>query len=351
MQRKSRKRWIVLIAFIFILSAAYLILSRFYPEENKRIRIQLRESVEGEFPDLAKAVRSRYGIKPVIENNTESGGMDHCVVLIHGLDDPGKVWMNLKPKLIDKGFRVWIFTYPDDQPISDSARFFFKEMKTLKNNKVEDVSIVAHSMGGLVAREMLTNPELSYAKTATDGTVPAVSSLIMVGTPNYGSLLAQLRIFTEFRDQLSNLFMGDYVWIEGIMDGAGEAGIDLAPDSVFLKELNNRPHPKHLNMAVIAGVMSPMTSERIQQFARDIDEETRANTKETDSTVADFLNSMSLRLGDGIVSVDSAELDGYPIHVVEGTHLSIIRNINKSSERVPPAVPIVMEYLGGSASH
>jgi pimeloyl-ACP methyl ester carboxylesterase len=78
------------------------------------------------------------------------------VVLIHGLDDPGQVWQILAPALLKSGFKVWLMHHPNDQPIVESARLFFKELKALKQRGVDRISIVAHSMGGLVSREMLT---------------------------------------------------------------------------------------------------------------------------------------------------------------------------------------------------
>jgi len=88
-------------------------------------------------------------------------------------------------------------------------------------------------MGGLVSREMLTNPEIGYDRSAKDALVPQVAALIMVGTPNHGSQLARLRVFTEMRDQLSRLTSGQASWLAGILDGAGDAKIDLLPGSRF----------------------------------------------------------------------------------------------------------------------
>ena len=52
-----------------------------------------------------------------------------------------------------------------------------------------------------------------------------------------------------------------------------------------------------------------------------------------------YLISMTHGLGDGLVTVESTRLEGVPHVTVDGTHLSIIRNIAKNSQRVPPAVP------------
>jgi hypothetical protein len=92
-------------------------------------------------------------------------------------------------------------------------------------------------MGGLVSREMLTSPEIKYNRSVKNSQVSDVAALIMVGTPNHGSQLARLRVFTEMRDQLSRLAKGQASWLGLIIDGAGEAKIDLLPRSRFLTEL------------------------------------------------------------------------------------------------------------------
>jgi hypothetical protein len=55
--------------------------------------------------------------------------------------------------------------------------------------------------------------------------------------------------------------------------------------------------------------------------------------------------SMTHGLGDGLVTVESARLEGVPHRIVSGTHLSMIRNITINNPRVPPAVPIIIDHL------
>ncbi|MHC4718838.1 MAG: esterase/lipase family protein, partial [Planctomycetota bacterium] len=179
------------------------------------------------------------------------------VVLVHGLDDPGKVWRSLAPELCDQAFDVWLMQYPNDQPIEESADWFFEELKGLRERDVDRISIVAHSMGGLVSRDLLTRPEIEYAEAVRCEVVPEVTALIMVGTPNHGSPMARIRVLAEVRDQLARLTKGEGSWLGGILDGAGEAKIDLLPGSRFLTELDRRPHPEGLSMLIIAGVTSP----------------------------------------------------------------------------------------------
>ena len=120
-------------------------------------------------------------------------------MLIHGLDDPGAVWQNLAPALVKDGYNVWLMHYPNDQPIVDSAYLFFMKLHGLKESGVNRLCIVAHSMGGLVSREMLTSPAIGYKTSVEKGQVPEVINLIMIGTPNHGSQLARFRIVTEMR--------------------------------------------------------------------------------------------------------------------------------------------------------
>jgi pimeloyl-ACP methyl ester carboxylesterase len=346
--KKSRKKtWILLLCLAALLIVGFQILRHHFMEPERQARILLRTAIKKKFPEKVKAMYAAYGIKPADGDGfgqaEDSDKPD--VILVHGLDDPGKVWMNLKPALIDAGFKVWIMTYPNDQPIVESARFFFKEMTSLKAKGRKSVCIVAHSMGGLVSREMLTCPKLAYGKGVLKEKVPRVEQLIMVGTPNKGSEMARFRFFSEFRDQLANLSSDNSILLQGILDGAGEAGLDLIPGSLFLKTLNSRPRPKGTDMLVIAGVMSTWDTKDIEKFIGRIKSRLPSSAYEAVSKISDLLGSMAHGLGDGLVSVDSARLEDVPLRIVQGTHLSIIRNISAGSDRTPPAVPIISAQL------
>jgi hypothetical protein len=162
--------------------------------------------------------------------------------------------------------------------------------------------------------------------------------------------LAQFRIFTEFRDQLGNLFKGNYHWLQGIIDGAGEAGIDLIPGSKFLVRLNSRPRPRNVSMLIIAGLMSPGQKNEIEELAHNLEAKLPRDTRVASKQMENVLLSVSKQVGDGLVSVNSARLSGVPLKIVQGTHLSMIRNIREGSQRIPPAIPIIIEQLNRSLS-
>ena len=224
---KKINRWIKkgswVLGGILLLIGSWQLFSNLYKEEEKELRRQFRETVKQKFPEQTAKLYQTFGLF-YFEADPEATGrvvLDRkSVVLVHGLDDPGDVWQSLAPELVKEDFNVWLMQYPNDQPIVESSQLFFKELKGLKQLGIRRISIVAHSMGGLVSREMLTNPEIGFVRSVKEELVPQVAALIMVGTPNHGSQLARLRVFTEIRDQLSRLTKGQASWLAGILDGA-----------------------------------------------------------------------------------------------------------------------------------
>jgi pimeloyl-ACP methyl ester carboxylesterase len=266
--------------------------------------------LEKTFPAAEAQVAATHGLTPYQQKTGVQGDTHRNVILIHGLDEPGRVWLNLAPALAEKGFSVWQFTYPNDQDIRASSRFLFQCLGAAGWLPSDPVALVCHSMGGLVARQMLTDPEIGYAGAADRARVPQISHLIMIGTPNHGAGLARFRVVMEVREQILNRIHGYGHWLQGVYDGDGAAAAQLLPDSEFLNRLNARPHPEKVSMAVIAGILSPW-----------------------------------LPPGDGLVSLSSARLDTLALYTVPGNHLSMVRNMTASSKRVPPAVPLVIRLL------
>src|SRR4051812_24534989 len=76
------------------------------------------------------------------------------VVLVHGLDCDRTNWFPMADLLIGQGYQVAYFTYPSDGPLADSGAMLAKEMTALHEEfPTMTLDIVAHSMGGLVARD------------------------------------------------------------------------------------------------------------------------------------------------------------------------------------------------------
>ena len=166
-----------------------------------------------------------------------------------------------------------------------------------------------------------------------------------MGTPNHGSQLARFRIFAEWRDHLARLTEGEAYWLGSVLDGAGEAKVDLLPGSRFLMDLNARPHSPGVDMLVIAGVTSPWSESDIQRWMSELQKKVSTDQQQRVEALGEYMISMTHGLGDGLVTVESTRLEGVAHRIVNGTHLSMIRNITDGNPRIPPAVPIIVDHL------
>ncbi len=320
--------------------------------QEKALRTRFRAVVTQWFPDLADAAGARYGVWL----NTEPDRWERpngqplqedWVVLIHGLDEPGRIWSSLVPVLSDHGHAVARFEYPNDQPISESADLFAKHLAEMHTRGVRRVTIVAHSMGGLVGRAVLADPD-HYAGLAkgNDG-LPAIDRLILVGPPNHGSQMARFRLASEVRDQVVRTLSGDSVLFGSIFDGAGEAKLDLLPDSDFLTDLNVTALPDGLPITIIAGIASPVNQDKIDGLRGLLHEHLAAENHDTADQVASALSGLVEGVGDGVVSLESTRLPGVADHVtVSGNHLTMIRRMIEGIGDEPPAIAVIVDRLG-----
>ena len=98
-------------------------------------------------------------------------------------------------------------------------------------------------------------------------------------------------------------------------------------------------------MLIIAGITSPWDENDINRWIDNVRKKVSADQQQWVDDFGENMISMTHGLGDGLVTVESARLEGVPLRTVDGTHLSMIRNITKGSHRIPPAVPIIVNRL------
>ena len=279
------------------------------------------------------------------------------VVLVHGLDDPGWMWRNLSPRLLEAEHVVVRFEYPNDQPIADSTDFFAEELLKLRSRGVERIDIVAHSMGGLVARDVLTRRAYYNGDGSGGDQFPAIDRFIMLGTPNHGSKMVWLRGLAEVREQVYRWIKGSGSFNGAREDGRGEAGRDLRPESDFLRRLNARLHPEHTTYTIVAGRVSPLSVKEIESLTTRMKQLAQSDAApqwlSEWAALADTASASSMLeatisgLGDGVVTIESAKLEGVDdFVVVEGNHISMIANLSRSSGRRPPAIELILDRLG-----
>jgi len=237
------------------------------------------------------------------------------VVLVHGLDCNRSNWYPMAELLTGEGFQVAYFTYPSDGPLEESSAMLAFEMKNVRERFPDvPVHMIAHSMGGLVARDYVEGDQY------TGG----VGHLILVGTPNLGTRWASYRVLLEGQEHW-NLWRHEKDWRLSwiITDGLGEAGRDLKPTSSFLKQLNGRPRRADVSYTVIAGAQHPIYA--MSATALDKSEKLiprRAENwwgfRQTDRALARAAEKMRHKTGtsDGPVSVSSTKLAGVDDNII-----------------------------------
>lgn len=279
---------------------------------------------------------------------------ERVVLLIHGLDEPGGIWDQLAPALAQDGHTVLRFDYANDQAVTMSADEFGFALGQLEVHGVRELDLVCHSMGGLVARDWLTRDGYGAGSLR-------VETMITLGTPHGGSPWARLRGVAEAREQVQRWAQSDDLdprrLLGYLKDGSGQAGIDLLPGSAFLKDLNARPMPEGLRViCVVARTDEPSTlagtvgSASARAALRDLLGEDQAGV------VLDEVDRLGRELGDGVVPVSSAVMEGADeVIEVHANHRSMVRTI-ELNEAVrarqgwpdapePPAIEIVRDRL------
>ena len=237
------------------------------------------------------------------------------VILVHGLDCDRTNWFPMSDRLIGEGYQVAYFTYPSDGPLEESAQLLARDMSALRDQFPDmTLDIVAHSMGGLVARRYVEG----------DAYAGGVKHLILLGTPNLGSHWAAYRMALEVQEHY-NLWRHEKDWSPTwmITDGLGEAGRDLKPTSYFLKELNARPRREGVAYTVIAGSQHPIypiTADALNGAANLIPNRVASlwGFRQTDWALRNRAETMREHIGksDGPVNVSSTKLDGVDDYII-----------------------------------
>jgi len=103
-----------------------------------------------------------------------------AVIELHGITKSSKTYYAMQPALEKAGYMVVPFDYPSTRiDIPQAAGYLNRVIQSLDG--IEQVDLVAHSMGGLVVRAWFQNHD-----------DPRIKRLVMLGTPNRGAELADM---------------------------------------------------------------------------------------------------------------------------------------------------------------
>jgi pimeloyl-ACP methyl ester carboxylesterase len=273
---------------------------------EKQITLGLRDP---EHPETRTRLAKLYEIAGVertksrIIQTLPFDGRQKTLLLIHGLESNSQAMKPLGKALESCGYQVLYFEYGNDRALAQTGYELSQTLKILKTKyPLLRLSIIAHSMGGLVSRHCLESPGLNPEN---------IKDLFLLGTPNKGSDIAIGQPLAELVfETIPNLARGKA--LSQFSDGFGEAKSDLLPNSRFLKCLNSRPLAKGVNYFVIAGNRGVFDEESHSQLLSEIQRllETQNFNPITKARIVSFLASSKDELldgqGDGAVSLASA---------------------------------------------
>lgn len=113
--------------------------------------------------------------------------MKQTVILLHGLFMDGFSMRRMQRNFIEQGFNTYIFSYPtvqfDKISTIENLDSLIKQVIAMENT---NLTLVGHSMGGLVARLYQTTYQNPYVK-----------KIVTLGTPHNGSHIAKYLIKTK----------------------------------------------------------------------------------------------------------------------------------------------------------
>jgi pimeloyl-ACP methyl ester carboxylesterase len=160
------------------LFAGWRIQRHFYSGQSRLVDARGFQRAVGNYAICKQAfdyLRAQEAIKPRSRR---------LILLLHGLGSTPKVMEKLKTTVERDGFDAMAVTYPTtEQGVSAHADGVERLLQNLEG--YDEVTIIAHSLGGLITRATLSRA--SFAKLP----VP-VRRVIMLGTPNQGATLAEM---------------------------------------------------------------------------------------------------------------------------------------------------------------
>lgn len=223
------------------------------------------------------------------------------VLLIHGLEAGIDCLRPLQTAFEQWGVQVLLFDFPNDGPAAWSGERLSGDLRRLAAAYPDlRLSIIAHSMGGLVARYALETP----------GQNPGcVTDLFLIGTPNAGSRLSGTQPWLETWQEI---LPQPQAVRDAITDGLGEAANDLRPDSPFLATLNRHPRPPDVRYYCGIGRRSFVSDEQREVIEREIRSflQRRSTPEDVQERILSLLRAAELQdgRGDGAVTISSARL-------------------------------------------
>jgi pimeloyl-ACP methyl ester carboxylesterase len=242
------------------------------------------------------------------------------------------VYQNFLTLLPESGWNITPFYYDWRQDIRDNSTLLGNVLEGVRSEG-EKVNLVGHSMGGLVARNYIE-------QMSGEG----IAKLLMVGTPNKGSLLAYPLVHGEIwtNDLVEKIAASLFVKHCGIPKSAQ----NVLPTFNYLRNAKTRQtiditQMKTKNNYLPTDFVSPFWGVKVGTLAG-----TGQPTLKTINVVPGTgwsdgrpVSKQSVKQGDGSVLTESAQIEGaFSNEVINQTHSGIIGTTEGTNK--------ILEFLG-----
>jgi pimeloyl-ACP methyl ester carboxylesterase len=262
--------------------------------------------------------RERYGFRSR-ESFRSNDPSRPTVCLIHGLNSTSGVFRHLFEPLEAAGYGLVTYEFPYNRDLDETSAAFTREWAEFRKRTGDERpwSIVAHSMGALLARSYVED-DRAFAGD--------VGSMILIAPPNHGSTLARSQTLLQLVQgarAVKGETRSDPLAVLG--DGVGLAADDLTPGSEYLRLLNARRRPLRVRYHILAGDVAYLSAESRRQIERGPGL-LGGMGRFLAGGMSASLDELTDGLGDGCVSVASTRLEGVEDHrVLHANHLELIR--------------------------
>ncbi len=301
--------------------------------------------------ETASQQKSRYGMH-ALKSYRPNDPDRPTICLVHGVNSSGAGFVHMVPWLEEAGFGIVVYDYPFNRSIEESGTAFARDWKAFHKDSgdTRPWNIVAHSMGALVARLYVEDPQ----QFGHD-----VAQFIMIAPVNQGSNLARAQTILQLLNGMQAV--NGKKAAEGLAqlsDGVGVAAEDMTPGSALLKALNRRPRAQGVSYHILAGdigVLTPALRQQIEDQANLL----RSNrgllgglARAATSDLSTRLDELTTGTGDGCVSVANTKLEGVTDHVtIHANHAELIRAPLLFADPGPVAcMPYLLRWLGKNGS-
>jgi pimeloyl-ACP methyl ester carboxylesterase len=193
---------------------------------------------------------------------------DRVLVIVHGLCLNDLQWTRegrngVEAVAVERGYTPVYLRYNTGRPIASNGREFAAMLDALVEhwpNPVRELSIVGHSMGGLVARSAC-----HHGRLAGHGWLRALRKLFFLGTPHHGAPLERAGHRLDYVMELS-----PYVAPFTTLGKARSAGItDLRYGSITADEREFVPLPAGVECYALAATLGKRRSRVVERLVGD----------------------------------------------------------------------------------